>query len=799
MLIKKYLLSSLLLLLSIISFAQQNQTVTISGDVKEKSGEVIPHASVRLENTRINAVTDQQGKYQLRGVSAGKYNLVISVVGYTTIKKQVDVKGDKDLSFLFKMESTVNELENITVMGRTENQKINKQSYNVISIDAKKLHNSTLDLSHALDRVSGVRVRESGGVGSRADLSLNGFTGNQVKFFLDGVPMDNFGSSFQINNIPVNLAERVEVYKGVVPIWLGGDALGGAINIVTNNSPRTYVDASYSFGSFNTHRSTLNAGYVGKNGFTVQLNAFQNYSDNNYWVNMETADLNTGFYYPEARLRRFHDKYRNETVILNIGVTGKKWADKLLFGFTGGASKSDIQTGARMESVFGERRRRGNTIMPTLKYQKNDLFLKGLNVSVTGNFNFGEEQLIDTANRKYNWLGQFKQYSGPGSESQGRSLNIFKNNNGLATMNVSYKISDRHSILVNNTYNTFDRKEADELYPNSAAYQQPKKSTKNILGVGYKFDLNEKWSTSLFAKQYDLKTNYTRSFNPSNTPGDIQYQHFEDKRSKLGYGVATSYYIKQNLQLKASYEKTYRLPTPEEFFGNVTENFAGNLGLRPESSDNANLGLSYQTSFSKIHALTLDVNLLYRNSVDFIRPELNLNQTMTTLSNQGSVRNAGIDAEIRYSYKQRFTAGVNVTYQNLRNHTMYEPGETQVSAWYKDRIPNIPYFFGNLDASYFFNDVVKKGNNLSLGYNLLFVNTYYLSWPGRGDTQYKNNIPRQFNHEVNATYVLANGKYNIALECKNLLDNRLYDNFSLQKPSRAFYIKVRYFFNKSLQ
>lgn len=795
--IKRIVLIQLFLFISVLTFAQQKRIVSLSGEVKGKSGEAIPQASVHLENSRLTTMTDDNGKYQLKGLSPGKYVLSITALGFKHYKKHIEIKSDQDIIIAVKMEDSVNELDNITVLGRTENQKVNQQAYNVTSIDAKKLHNSTLDLSHALDRVSGVRVRESGGVGSRADLSLNGFTGNQVKFFLDGVPMDNFGSSFQINNIPVNLAERVEIYKGVVPIWLGGDALGGAINIVTNNSPRTYIDASYSYGSFNTHRSTLNAGYVGKNGFTVQLNAFQNYSDNNYWVNVETADLYTGKYYPEARLRRFHDKYRNETVILNVGVTGKKWADKLLFGFTGGQNEGDIQTGARMASVFGEARRRGNIVMPTMKYQKNDLFLKGLNVSVTGNFNFGEEQNIDTASRIYNWLGQPRQLTGPRGERQ-RSLRKFKNNNGLATANVSYALDEHHSFLLNNTYNTFDRKESDELQPNSLLYSQPKKTYKNILGAGYKFDYDKKWSTSLFVKQYNLKTTYGRSYNPTGIYGDIAYENYTDNRSKLGYGAASSYFLLGNLQIKASYEKSYRLPSPEEIFGNVNDNIAGNLTLRPESSDNINLGFSYQTNFSKIHALTFDVNLLYRNAVDFIRPELNLNQTMTNNVNQGSVRNAGIDGEIRYSYKRQFTAGVNMTYQNLRNYTMYEPNQTYVSYFYKDRIPNMPFFFGNADASYFFNDVIKKGNNLSLGYNLLFVDTYYLAWPSMGSkADGKLNIPRQFNHEVNTTYTMADGKYNIALECKNLLDNKLYDNFSLQKPSRAFYVKLRYFFNKS--
>ena len=81
--------------------------------------------------------------------------------------------------------------------------------------------------------------------------------------------MEGMGTSFQINNIPVNLAERIEIYKGVVPVGFGGDAIGGAVNIVTNRRRRSFVDASYSYGSFNTHRSSVNAGYTAKNGFML--------------------------------------------------------------------------------------------------------------------------------------------------------------------------------------------------------------------------------------------------------------------------------------------------------------------------------------------------------------------------------------------------------------------------------------------------------------------------------------------------------------------------------------------------
>ena len=67
----------------------------------------------------------------------------------------------------------------------------------------------------------------------------------------------------------------------------------GRTKIVTDNRPRTYVDASYSYGSFNTHRSNLALGWTSKRGFMLRFNAYQNYSDNDYKVKTQWTDLAT--------------------------------------------------------------------------------------------------------------------------------------------------------------------------------------------------------------------------------------------------------------------------------------------------------------------------------------------------------------------------------------------------------------------------------------------------------------------------------------------------------------------------
>lgn len=791
--IKKILLLGMLCACVIFTSAQ-NRSSIISGQIKSNDGNPLPGATIKIHKTNYGTFTDQSGNFKLSNIPLGKYTIQVSAIGFKTQKKEINVVDGQFVTFNFSLSEATEQMETLNVIGRTANQQVNRQAFNVTSIDAKKLHNSTLDISHALDRVSGVRVREAGGLGSRMDFSLNGFTGRQVKFFIDGVPMDNFGSSFQINNIPINLAQRVEVYKGVVPVWLGSDALGGAVNIVTDNTTKSYMDASYSYGSFNTHKTAVNVGYTAPSGFKIQVNAFQNYSDNDYKVTTDVAAIN-GRYFRNQVVKRFNDTYHNETLIASAGVVNKSFADQLMFGLTVGQNYSEIQTGARMVSVFGDWHRKGSILMPTVKYAKKDLFVKGLDLRVNGNFNFGTEQNIDTVYRRYNWFQDYKEYPGAGSERE-RSMYKFRNNNGLATANLSYTVDEHHSLSVNNVYNSFNRTGSDELYPDAEKYEQPRINNKNVLGLGYKFSASEKWNTSVFAKQFYQSNKYSQSYNPSGNWGDIAYLTQKNSYSKTGYGIASTYFIVPNLQVKASYEKSYRLPETDELFGDLL-NLEGNIALKPEQSSNYNLGFSYQAQLNKIHRFSFDGNLMYRDAKDFIRPSLNNNQTKQVMDNLADVTNIGFESEVRYSFKQLFTAGVNVTYQNLRNNTRFEQGQTMESPLFRDRIPNMPYLFGNADASLFFNNVGKKGNTLTLGYNVLYVHAYYLSWPSQGTSETKYDIPRQWMQDVNAVYTLGNGKYNIGLECKNLLDNRIYDNFSLQKPGRAFYAKVRYFFSNN--
>ena len=138
------------------------------------------------------------------------------------------------------------------------------------------------------------------------------------------------------------------------------------------------MDASYSYGSFNTHKSYVNFGQTFRSGLTYEINVFQNYSDNNYYVDTPVKDFTTGAINKKKieHVKRFHDTYHNEAVIGKIGFVDKKWADRLMFGFTYSHMYKDIQTGVRQEVVFGGKYRKGYSIMPSLDYRKRDFFVR---------------------------------------------------------------------------------------------------------------------------------------------------------------------------------------------------------------------------------------------------------------------------------------------------------------------------------------------------------------------------------------------------------------------------------------
>lgn len=786
--IRGLFLSFLLLLISISAFSQHN--TMISGKVLSTEKTTVDFATVYLKGTNYGGTTNEEGIYHLQA-PAGEYTLVVSAIGYKTVEKPVKLMRGERTKMNVVISPQATELDEVVVVSNGVTR-LKRSAFNAVALDTKALQNSTQNLSEALAQAPGMKIRESGGVGSDMQLMMDGFTGKHIKIFIDGVPQEGVGSSFGLNNIPVNYAERIEVYKGVVPVGFGTDAIGGVINIITKkNRNKWFLDASYSYGSFNTHKSYVNFGQTFRSGLTYEINVFQNYSDNNYYVDTPVKDFTTGAINKKKieRVKRFHDTYHNEAVIGKIGFVDKKWADRLMFGFTYSHLYKDIQTGVRQEVVFGGKYRKGYSIMPSLDYRKRDFFVRGLDVVLTANYNKNMTNHVDTSSYEYNWRGGMRPLRMPGEQSYQNTRS--DNNNWNGTLTANYRIGKAHTFTFNHVINAFRRSNQSLLNEDSEANAIPKETRKNISGLSYRLMPTEHWNLSVFGKFY----NQFIAGPVATSSAQDDYIRTTNSVSAMGYGAAGTYFILKSLQAKLSYEKAYRLPTNEEMFGDEDLE-TGDISLKPENSDNVNLNLSYNETFGK-HSVYVEGGLIYRNTKDYIQrniSDLSGGKYGATYVNHGRVETKGYNISVRYGFANWVSVGGNFTQMNVRDNVKtVTSGTNQESLTYGARMPNLPYQFANSDVTFYWRNLWKKGNTLSVTYDNLYMHSFPLYSEAVG-SESEFVVPTQFSHNLTLSYGIRNGRYNISFECRNLTNEKLYDNFSLQKAGRAFYGKVRVYF-----
>lgn len=762
-----------------------SESFSVKGVVRDAEGEVVSYANVALKGTSYGCVTDEEGKYHI-SAPAGKYTMSVTMLGYSSVEKKIDLSKDNLLDV--KLTDSGIMLDEVIVASSAVS-KVRQSAYNAIGVDAKELKNTTKNLGDALAKAPGVKLRESGGVGSDMQLMLDGFSGKHVKVFIDGVPQEGVGNSFGLNNIPINFADRIEIYKGVVPVGFGTDALGGVVNIITSKKRnKWFLDASYTFGSFNTHKSYVNFGQTLKNGFTYEVNAFQNYSDNDYSVYAPVEDFATGRIDKNKyeKVKRFHDTYHNEAVVAKVGVVSKSWADRLMLGFIFSNMYKDIQTGVRQEIVYGEKHRKGYTLMPSLEYVKHNLLVDGLDLSMSANYNRNMTENVDTSSYKYNWHAEKKLLNSPGEQSYQHSRSY--NNNWNVTATINYRLGKYHIFTFNHVFNGFSRSNESLLAKEVMKYAFDKQTRKNISGLSYRLMLSEKWNVSVFGKYYDLYVSGPIATDANQT----DYVKTSRALGSVGYGAAGTYFVLPQLQVKLSYEKAYRLPTIDEMFGDEDLEI-GDIGIKPEKSDNLNLNISYNAKIGR-HNIYAEGSLIYRDTKDYIQrniTDLSGGKFAASYINYGKVLTKGFNIALRYNYGGWISVGGSFSQMNVRDNMKTALGSSAPNIAYKQRMPNIPYLFADSDVTLTWRGLGRKTNNLSLTYDNHYLHkfSYYSANIGANKNDYI--VPTQFSHNISLTYSIADGKYNVMAECKNFTNERLYDNFSLQKAGRAFYVKFR--------
>lgn len=803
------LLSSLVLLFNHLHLlAQDNQATAtalsiIEGEVRSESGR-LESATVFLDGTSVHTSTDSKGYFRLQA-RPGRYTLVVRLVGYKPYRKAIDLKAGEAQppQSIYLHYGKQHQLGEVVSWGKRRRGQAYAKGFPMQVVETQRLALQSLQTSELLERLPGVKVRQDGGLGSRANYNINGFSGSSVRIFIDGNPAENFGQAFSINSLPPALIERIEVFKGVLPAYLSGDALGGAINIVLKEQRRNALQTSYSYGSFDTHQWNVSGSLHTKQGFFVEGTAFYNYSANNYKVwgrNIERK-------YYDGRIerlpyaRRFNDAYRSYGGRVALGLERRPWADKLSLSATLSSAYKEMQHGVTMENVYGDRHTRRSSAILGLDYHKRDFLLTGLDLSLHGSYSFLTRQLVDTVGIQHSWGGIIYDANGipmryaSGAEASGRRKTLAKNLDGtlLLKARLGYRIDERSGLVANALFNSFAREEEDPLEnPLLVQLKDIRDLSKSILSLSYeRRDFAGHLTSTAFVKHYSVKAlAHTHQLNGL---GGVERNTLSKRMNGLGYGFTLAYQLTPRLQLQLSGEQAMRMPEPRELFGDIANNLDPSTNLEPEKSFNLNLGATYRHSWGGVHHLTANALLLYRNTRGMIREDFELSagrNEFSSFRNLDNVLSYGIDTELSYNYDYRFEVKLSLSKLSALFNTRYDAKGAPYN-YYRMHLRNEPSLKINGQISYTQPNFIQRGGRGSIYLGMNFVEKFYRDWSNVG-SQNLAIIPRQFVLDAGVSYAFPKHRLTLSLDAKNLLNRQVFDNYGLQKPGFALFGKISY-------
>ncbi|NID12836.1 TonB-dependent receptor [Fibrivirga algicola] len=781
------------------------QTAIVRGRIRFANGAAAANVILRVKDTPLVTQSTESGRFELTNVPYGPQHILITSVEIQPQSTLLQVNRPvHDLSL--QVEEANLGLNEVQVVQKTEKRELETQGFAVNVIETREVATRNMQTNELLDRTVGVRVRQNGGLGSAVTYNLNGMSGGAVRIFIDGIPMATYGSSFSLNSIPPANIERIEVYKGVTPAHLADDALGGAINIILKKALSNSLTASFSYGSFNTFQSSLAGTYrSAQSGFTLKGAGFHNYSDNDYevWGKFVRNILPNGRY-DYVRAKRFNDAYRSLGGQIELGFTDVKWADQLLLGYNASSDFNEIQHGTYMSIPYKGRFTESQANVASLIYRKKNFLVKGLEFTLNASSSRRQQVIVDTVKWNYNWFGDKsvglngEPILRPAGAQQGApTLNYINRKIHSLRAGVNYDFNSSHRLVLNHIAYQINRTQQDLFRTElEREFVGTRDLTKNVTSIAYELKgFQSRLRANVFGKFYQQKIHKMDPVLITVAGETLRRQETTtNNRTTSGYGAAFSYAIKPTVYLLSSAEQAVRLPAEEEVFGSPGENIVENVGIRPELSNNVNAGFKAGPFLTGRHRFSFALSGFLRDTKDKIVRRVNprLNDAVQTdpFENLGRTKSIGFEAEGHYTFDKNLILNVNLSRFNSVFNQRYDANGREYD-YFNKQLPNEPFFTANSTLQYAVKGLLSENSVLNLYYGLRFVERFYTTWLDIEDFR----TPRQYPQDIGFSYVLPSKRLVISGDCKNIFDRQVYDNFAVQKPGRAFYLKLNYSIN----
>jgi Fe(3+) dicitrate transport protein len=246
------------LILALLSFglsevpaAAQGGTASLTGQVTDPTGAVVPQASIAIRRSATGferrVETDSEGAFAIAELMPGDYEVAATSAGFAVAVQRVSLRSGETgrVPFQLRVGSLTEDV--VVVAGEIagSHERLRRLPGSVDIVERETLERSrVMTTNEALRKVAGVHVRDEEGFGLRPNIGIRGINptrSNKVLLLEDGIPLAYavYGDNASYYHPPVDRFERIEVLKGGAQIGYGPQTIAGAVNYVTPKPPST--------------------------------------------------------------------------------------------------------------------------------------------------------------------------------------------------------------------------------------------------------------------------------------------------------------------------------------------------------------------------------------------------------------------------------------------------------------------------------------------------------------------------------------------------------------------------------
>jgi len=661
---------------------------SISGLVVDASeGSPMPYVNVVVRDLQdsliTGGITDEDGRFSIGKIPAGKYNVEIQFMGYESIRDRIDISKDsrEHVFNTLKLSENTQELEEVTIRGEVSSvtQKIDRKVINV----GKDLTATGTNASELLNNVQSVSVDQQTG-----EVSLRG--NENVRIFIDGKP-SNISPAQLLKQIPSSSIKSIELITNPSARY-SPEGMSGIINIVLYKNSRKGLNGSVDAGvtagenlryngslDMNYSRGIVNM-YVNYGGRTGKRSGGGALERPDVDVVSETDNLSTS---ASNLLKTGIDLFLNESNTLSFYTVQNLYDNdrtSTTLNYFQGTEGNDILQNIITDNYSGlynmnfkrEFDDNGHYIEFEASYSTNDdlddgEFIDRINPADPTE-NYMDEVLNENQNTLLN-LDYIKPFSDNGKLEMGLEYRHDGAQNNYNTNRHRYLLDDS-GMKIPDDQGGFET----QLLPDSR-FTYDRQIYSAYTTYGHKIG-NLAFQAGIRVEQYEINALFSE--------GDGEEPYTDSKLTAYPSAFLT-YTPGQKNQFQLSYSRRVDRPGISQVnpirsaWSSPLTTFVGNPELRPQYTHSLELNFSRRFSFG-----SLSFGTFYRrvndNIIRYTIPDpFDVNKTQVTYDNADGENRAGVELSgmIRPAKWWNLNVSTDVYYQQMSGYTLGEYVEVQ--------------------------------------------------------------------------------------------------------------------------